>query len=68
MSIVEITHSEKILTKLILGVKDGDIYDEVPAYPNPEHRSFALANQASMLYVVMFFVPEFLSTESVGEF
>jgi WASH complex subunit strumpellin len=51
--------------KLILAIKDGDIYNEVPAYPNPDHRSFALANQASMLYVTLFFTPEFLSTESV---
>lgn len=45
-------------------VKDGDIYSEMPAYPNPDHRSFALSNQASMLYVVMFFIPEFLAKES----
>lgn len=57
---------EKILKKLVLNVKDGDIYNEMPAYPNPEHRSFALSNQASMLYIVMYFIPEFLNTESVS--
>lgn len=56
----------KIVNKLILAVKDGDIYNEVPAYPNPEHRSFALANQASMLYVTMFFNPDFLKNDNVG--
>jgi WASH complex subunit strumpellin len=55
----------KIVKKLIWAVKDGDIYNEIPAYPNPEHRSFALANQASMLFVVMYFTPDFLTSESV---
>lgn len=57
--------SAKIVKKLIWAVKDGDIYNEIPAYPNPEHRSFALANQASMLFVVMYFTPDFLTAESV---
>jgi WASH complex subunit strumpellin len=30
----------------------------------PEHRSFALADQASLLYVLMFFIPDFMREES----
>jgi len=29
----------------------------------PEHRSTALANQAAMLYVSLYFVPEILQTQ-----
>lgn len=46
-------------------IKDGDIYDMSRNYVKAEHRSFALANQASVLYVLMFFVPDFLNKESV---
>jgi WASH complex subunit strumpellin len=49
---------------LILIIKDGDIYDTSRNYVKPEHRSFALADQASLLYVLMFFVPKFLRDEN----
>lgn len=64
MSTVGSFHPERIVHKLIVNVKDGDIYNEIPAYPNPDHRSFALANQAAMLYVAMFFSPDLLANES----
>lgn len=41
-------------------VKDGDIYGNLAAYPAPEHRSFALASQGAILYVLLFFVPDIL--------
>lgn len=44
-------------------IKDGDIYDMSRNYVKPEHRSFALADQASLLYVLMFFIPDFLRDE-----
>lgn len=35
---------------------------QVSAYPLPEHRSTALANQAAMLYVCLYFCPSILHT------
>lgn len=40
------------------------LYDpQIVAYPNPEHRSTALATQAAMLYVILFFAPQILHTQ-----
>lgn len=36
---------------------------QVSAYPLPEHRSTALANQAAMLYVCLYFSPSILQTQ-----
>jgi len=36
---------------------------QVSAYPLPEHRSTALATQASMLYTVLYFEPSLLHSE-----
>lgn len=37
---------------------------QVAAYPSPEHRSTALANQASMLYICLFFTPATLHSQT----
>lgn len=37
---------------------------QVQAYPSPEHRSAALANQSSMLYVCLFFTPATLHSQT----
>lgn len=55
---------KKIVEKVVLTLKDGDIYDMARNYPEPELRSFGLANQASLLYALLFFIPEFLFEES----
>lgn len=44
-------------------LRSDDIYNQVSAYPLPDHRSTALATQAAMLYVILFFVPEILAEE-----
>ena len=36
---------------------------KISAYPLPEHRSTALATQASMLYVILFFAPDILQNQ-----
>jgi WASH complex subunit strumpellin len=45
---------------VIIAVKDDDIYRQSAAYPSPNMRSFALATQASMLFILLFFVPQVL--------
>ena len=38
-------------------------YGQISSYPLPQHRSVALATQARMLYVLLYFVPEVLEDE-----
>lgn len=49
---------------LINQIKDDDIYSQLAAYPNPEHRSVALAQQASIIFVMLCFVPKILEKEN----
>lgn len=37
-----------------------DVYNQIGHYPNPDHRSAALAQQASALYLVLYFAPDLL--------
>lgn len=56
---------DKEYVKMVIGIiKDNDIYDQIAAYPSPEHRSHALASQASMIFVIMFFVKDYLILEN----
>eukprot|EP00771_Trimastix_marina_P004021 gnl/Trimastix_PCT/750.p1 GENE.gnl/Trimastix_PCT/750~~gnl/Trimastix_PCT/750.p1 ORF type:complete len:1166 (-),score=486.01 gnl/Trimastix_PCT/750:907-4029(-) len=51
--------------QLILGrLRSDDIYNQIANFPQPEHRSTALASQASMLYIILFFAPELLQREN----
>ncbi len=53
------------IIKMIVGiVKDSDIYDQIAAYPSPEHRSQALSSQASIVFTLLFFIPEYLDVEN----
>lgn len=36
---------------------------QISSYPNPSHRSTALATQAAMLYVILFFSPDTLHSK-----
>eukprot|EP00013_Stygamoeba_regulata_P029964 CAMPEP_0177666190 /NCGR_PEP_ID=MMETSP0447-20121125/21451_1 /TAXON_ID=0 /ORGANISM="Stygamoeba regulata, Strain BSH-02190019" /LENGTH=1237 /DNA_ID=CAMNT_0019172325 /DNA_START=97 /DNA_END=3811 /DNA_ORIENTATION=- len=49
-----------VVEMVISRLRSDDIYNQVSAYPVPEHRSAALATQASMLFVILFFAPELL--------
>ena len=52
---------------MIIGrLRTDDIYNQVRAYPRPEHRSAALATQASMLYIILYFAPKILETEQAA--
>uniref|UniRef100_A0A3B3U3F6 WASH complex subunit 5 n=1 Tax=Poecilia latipinna TaxID=48699 RepID=A0A3B3U3F6_9TELE len=55
--------SNTFISMVIGRLRSDDIYNQVSAYPLPEHRSTALANQAAMLYVCLFFSPSILHTQ-----
>ena len=49
---------------MVIGrLRSDDIYNQIKAYPAPEHRSTALATQASMLYILLYFEPEILHNQ-----
>ena len=52
-----------LIENLINILKDDDIYNQLSAYPNPAHRSIALANQAQMIFVLLGFTPRILEHE-----
>ncbi|XP_011943678.1 PREDICTED: WASH complex subunit strumpellin isoform X2 [Cercocebus atys] len=54
--------NESFISMVIGRLRSDDIYNQVSAYPLPEHRSTALANQAAMLYVILYFEPSILHT------
>ncbi|XP_066434881.1 WASH complex subunit 5 [Eleutherodactylus coqui] len=54
--------SETFINMVIGRLRSDDIYNQVSAYPLPEHRSTALATQAAMLYVILYFHPSTLHT------
>lgn len=48
------------ILKIIGRLKENDIYDQVESFPNGDHKAHALSGQAAMLFVTLFFVPEYL--------
>lgn len=53
------------LVSTVIGrLRSDDIYNQIAAYPFPEHRSTALASQAAMLFVCMYFQPDILHKQS----
>lgn len=53
---------------MIIGrLRSDDIYMQTSYYPLPEHRSTALFTQAGMLYVILYFKPDILKKEMVGQ-
>ncbi len=52
-----------MVNAVISRLRMDDIYNQVVAWPTPEHRSTALATQAAMLYVLLYFVPTVLASE-----
>lgn len=56
---------EDLITSIIGAIKDDDIYRQLAAYPHPDHRSVALANQASMIFIILYFNSNILHKENV---
>ncbi|XP_076082010.1 WASH complex subunit 5-like isoform X2 [Mytilus galloprovincialis] len=57
-------HINSDFINMVIGrLRSDDIYNQISAYPLPEHRSTALATQASMLYVILYFEPEILHNQ-----
>lgn len=55
----------KTFINMVIGrLRSDDIYNQISAYPLPEHRSVALATQASMLYTVLYFAPSILHNQT----
>lgn len=51
----------KDVVRLVIGhLQTDDVYLMNPAFPDPDHRSTRLANQAGMLYVILYFSPDTL--------
>uniref|UniRef100_UPI00398ECB7B WASH complex subunit 5 isoform X2 n=1 Tax=Pristiophorus japonicus TaxID=55135 RepID=UPI00398ECB7B len=55
--------SKTFISMVVGRLRSDDIYNQVSAYPLPEHRSTALATQAAMLYVILYFEPSILHTQ-----
>ncbi|XP_035916794.1 WASH complex subunit 5 [Anopheles stephensi] len=51
--------------EMVIGrLRSDDVYNQIAVYPLPEQHSTALANQAGMLYVCLFFSPKTLHNQS----
>jgi WASH complex subunit strumpellin len=48
---------DELLRMVINRLSSDDIYLQTRTFPDPNHRSTALSNQASMLYVILYFTP-----------
>ncbi|XP_058829034.1 WASH complex subunit 5 [Topomyia yanbarensis] len=54
-----------IYVEMVIGrLRSDDVYNQISVYPLPEHRSTALANQAGMLYVCLFFAANALHNQA----
>ena len=45
-------------------LRSDDLYNVLPHYPDPGHRSTALSSQASILYILLYFTPAVLHQET----
>lgn len=55
---------QSVVSTLIAKLQTVDIYNQTIAiFPHPDHRSNALAQQASILYVLLYFCPNILKTQ-----
>ena len=46
------------LIYMVIGrLRTDDVYNHAPHYPNPDHRSTALAAQGGLLYIILYWAP-----------
>ncbi|XP_043922537.1 WASH complex subunit 5 [Protopterus annectens] len=55
--------SETFISMVVGRLRSDDIYNQVSSYPLPEHRSTALATQAAMLFICLYFDQSILNTQ-----
>lgn len=53
-----------LIDLVISRLRSDELYSQSVAFPHPEHRSMALANQASMLVVILAFKPSILHNQN----
>jgi len=53
----------EVVAMVLARLRADDIYHQSRVYPAPEHQAFALAQQASLLYVILYFSPRTLAEE-----
>jgi WASH complex subunit strumpellin len=56
--------NESVIDLAIARLRTDEIYNQTSSFPHPDHRSIALANQASMLVIILSFSPTVLHTQS----
>ena len=52
-----------VVTMIVGRLRTDDIYGQMECYPDPTHRSTALATQARMLYIILYFTPQILKND-----
>ena len=55
--------NDNIVNQIIGRLRTDDLYGQMSVYPQPEHRSHALSNQAAMLYILLYFKADILHNE-----
>ena len=55
-----------VVKMVVSRLRSDDIYKQMQEWPNPDHRTTALASQAAILYIVLFFVPEIMHKENAA--
>jgi len=54
---------KKLIEQLVNQMRDDEVYKRLSAYPDPEHRSAALFDQAQIMFVLLNFCPRILEKE-----
>lgn len=53
------------LVDVVIGhLRSDDVYHQIASHPHPDHRSTALAQQAAMLVICLYFSPDILHNQT----